>query len=305
MFTSVAVIIPALNAAKRIGRLLTAIQSQTLHSSEVLVIDSNSVDDTAAIARGMGARVLPLGSAKFNHGGTRQWGLEQTKADIVIYLTDDAFPADDSAFHNLCAALNAAPDGGMAFGRQLPSDCATLFARHHRDFNYPDISRSARRADIGALGMKAFFASDSFAAYRREALRAVGGFPTDTIFGEDAHVAARMILGGYAVIYAADARVVHSHNYNLPQEFRRYFDAGVFHARNPWLKQTFGGPSSEGMRFVRSELCYLRGNGTARLIPRALLATALKYMGYRAGTCEAFIPVGLKRKLSMYRGYWS
>jgi rhamnosyltransferase len=302
---NIAVIIPALNAAGRIPRMMAAIQAQTLRPSDVLVIDSNSTDGTGALARDLGARVLPLGDAKFNHGGTRQWAFDQTTADIVIFLTDDAFPADDRAFENLCRALDDVPDGGMAYGRQLPSPDATLLASHHRGFNYPGDSRGMRRADIPLVGMKAFFASDSFAAYRRVALQAVGGFPADTIFGEDAHVAARMILAGYAVVYAADAGVVHSHNYTLAQEFRRYFDAGVFHARNPWLKREFGGPSGEGMRFVKSETGYLWRHGAARLIPYAILATALKYMGYRAGKLEARLPLALKRRLGMYRGYWA
>jgi rhamnosyltransferase len=305
MFVNVAVIIPTLNASQRIPHMMAAIQAQTLRPSEVLIIDSNSTDDTAAVAIRLGARVVPLGSAKFNHGGTRQWALEQTQADIVIFLTDDAFPADNMAFANLCRALDSVADSGMAYGRQLPSPNATLFASHHRGFNYPATTRVMRRADIAQAGMKTFFASDSFAVYRRKTLLAIGGFPGDTIFGEDAHVAARMILAGHAVVYAADARVSHSHNYTLTEEFRRYFDAGVFHARNPWLQREFGGPSSEGIRFVKSEIEYLWRHGAAQLIPYAFLATVLKYLGYRIGKLEARVPAALKRRLSMYRGYWA
>ena len=301
----VAVIIPTLNAAKRLPKMLALIQGQTLQPKEVLVVDSNSTDGTAEIANQFGIRVLPLGGAQFNHGATRQWALEQTTSEIVVYLTDDAFPADKFAIENLCVALERVKDAGMAYGRQLPSPGATMLARHHREFNYPDKSCVNRKENIPELGMKVFFASNSFAAYRRSVLLAVGGFPRDTIFGEDAHVAARMILAGYAVVYAGNAAVLHSHNYSLGQEFRRYFDAGVFHARNPWLKRSFGGPSSEGLRFVKSEFLFLFRNRNARLIPHAVLATMMKYLGFRVGKMEHYLPDSVKRRIGLYRDYWA
>jgi rhamnosyltransferase len=302
---NVAVIIPTLNAAARLPKMMAAIGVQTLKPSEVLVVDSNSRDGTAAVADRLGARVLSLGGAKFNHGTTRQWALEQTTAEIVIFLTDDAFPESRFSFGNICTALMQVPDAGMAYGRQLPSPNATLFARHHRNFNYPDTSSVNRKDSVPKLGMKTFFASNSFAAYKRSSLLAIGGFPSNAIFGEDAFVAARMILAGQAVVYAGNATVLHSHNYTLSQEFRRYFDVGVFHARNSWLKKNFGGPSGEGIRFVKSEIAFLCDNGGAHLMPQAVLATLMKYIGYRTGLLERHLPVFVKRRIGMYRGYWA
>jgi len=51
--------------------------------------------------------------------------------------------------------------------------------------------------------------------------------------------------------------VFHSHDYSFLDEFKRYFDIGVFHTNTSWLQQTFGGASGEGLRFVISEMRYL------------------------------------------------
>jgi rhamnosyltransferase len=59
------------------------------------------------------------------------------------------------------------------------------------------------------LGIKSIFISNSFAAYRRSALLAVGGFRKDVIFGEDTVTAARLLLSGYQVAYSAQACVYH------------------------------------------------------------------------------------------------
>ena len=79
------------------------------------------------------------------------------------------------------------------------------------------------------------FISNSFAAYRVSVLKEVGGFPDDVIFGEDMFVATKMLKAGYKIAYAAGACVYHSHDYSLWQEMKRYFDMGVFHAREPWI----------------------------------------------------------------------
>ena len=112
-------------------------------------------------------------------------------------------------------------------------------------------------ADAAELGIKAAFMSNSFAAYRREALMAVGGFPKHVIFAEDMYVAAKMLMAGWKVVYEGSACCRHSHNYTIIEEFRRYFDMGVFHAREPWIRENFGGAGGEGLRYVKSELKYL------------------------------------------------
>ena len=60
----------------------------------------------------------------------------------------------------------------------------------------------------------------------------MGGFVTKTIFNEDMICAGTMIQKGYSVVYAADARVYHSHNYSCREQFRRNFDNGVSQAQH-------------------------------------------------------------------------
>ncbi|HQS03619.1 MAG TPA: glycosyltransferase, partial [Halothiobacillus sp.] len=223
-------------------------------------------------------------------------------ADIIVFMTQDAILANAFALENLVRAFDD-PDVGVAYGRQLPHSDAKPLGSHARLFNYPSKSYVATLADRERMGIKAAFSSNSFAAYRRSALMAVGGFPRNIILGEDTFVAAKMLLAGLKVAYQADALVYHSHDYSLRQEFRRYFDIGVFHAREAWLLDAFGKPEGEGGRFVRSELFYLFKQAPW-LIPSALLRTGLKYLGYRLGRAERGLPLGLKRLFSMHRGFW-
>jgi rhamnosyltransferase len=299
-----ALIIPTRNAGAHLDRLLPALAAQTLKPAQMLVVDSGSSDHTAARLREFGAQVEVIDPATFNHGGTRRWASQQVDADVLIYLTQDAIPASPECFANLLAEITSESDIGVAYGRQLPHPGAGVLAAQARRFNYPAQSRSKRLSDAAELGIKTCFSSDSFSAYRLQALNAVGGFPADVIGSEDAYVAARLLQGGYAVRYAASAEVYHSHDYRLLEEFRRYFDIGVFYGREAWIRQAFGGAGGEGKRFVLAEIQALREAGALYRVPEVLVRSALKLLGYRLGHLEQHLPVACKRRISMFPGYW-
>lgn len=296
-------VIPSRNAGSGWEAVLESLEEQTCSPKLRCLVDSGSNDATVALARIYGFTVEVIDPAQFNHGGTRQLMVDRHCNDgLVVFLTQDAHLASPDALCELLSAFNDSSVGAV-YGRQLPRLGAGPIEAHARLFNYPDKSYVATLADRERMGIKAAFSSNSFAAYRRSALMAVGGFPRNIILGEDTFVAAKMLLAGLKVAYQADALVYHSHDYSLRQEFRRYFDIGVFHAREAWLLDAFGKPEGEGGRFVRSELFYLFKQAPW-LIPSALLRTGLKYLGYRLGRAERGLPLGLKRLLSMHRGFW-
>lgn len=300
----VALIVPTLNAGPDWHRWLEAYQSQTFKPQHVLVIDSASTDDTASLSAQAGFRVHTIERSEFDHGGTRQLGADLLpEADLLIYMTQDAILARPDALERLVIAFDD-PAVGVAYGRQLPHLDAGPIGAHARLFSYPDRSEVRSKQDISTRGFRAAFNSDSFACYRRDALAQMGGFPTNIIFGEDSFIAAKMLLTDWKVAYVAEAQVYHSHDYSLEQEFRRYFDIGVFHARAHWMLEAFGGAEGEGLKFLRSEIGYLAQKAPQK-IPSALLRTALKYTAYRLGRLEARLPDSLKEHLAMNRRFFA
>jgi rhamnosyltransferase len=299
----VALIIPTHNAARNWTALYDGIRRQQIAPQQVLIIDSSSSDGTERLARDGGFRLVKIDQRDFDHGGTRQLAAQYfPEADILLYLTQDAIPSNADAFCNILAAFKD-PWIGAAYGRQLPRPGAGPLEAHARHFNYPAISAIRTPESRKTLGFKAVFASNSFAAYRRTALEQVGGFPSGSIFAEDSIVFARLQLAGWKTAYVADAAVIHSHGYTLREEFSRYFDIGVFHARESWIEREFRTPYGEGRRFVLSEIRYLLPKN-AHLIPWAALRTLAKVLGYRSGRKEAHLPLAVKRALSMHKNFW-
>lgn len=301
--TGLSVVIPTLNAEPHLDALFPALARQGLPHDRYLIIDSQSTDGTQEAFRAFGATVVEIDRRTFNHGGTRQRAVEmRPDAEIIVMMTQDAIPQGNDTIARLVDAF-ADPGVGMAYGRQLPRTVARGIERHARLTNYPARSEVRALADRAHSGVKTVFCSDSFAAYRRTALDQAGGFPEDAFFAEDQLVAGRMLLDGWQLAYRGDAEVIHSHGYTLAEEFRRYFDIGVFHGRNRWLINTYGAAEGEGMRFVRSELAYLVRHDPI-LLPSAITRTFAKYAGYKMGMRETRLSNAWKRRLSMQPFYW-
>lgn len=293
----VSVVIPTYNAGDLWKENIEALQSQTIDCHK-LIIDSSSKDGTDELAREADFNVQMIKKEMFDHGGTRQLALDHTgDSDIIVFLTQDALLADDSSIEQLVEAFND-ESVAISYGRQLPKKNALPIEAHARLSNYPDQSHVYAYEDKEKVGLKVAFNSNSFSAYRVSALRDIDGFQSGVIFGEDMLAAAQVLKKGYKVAYQHDACVYHSHSYTLFQEFKRYFDMGVFHAREPWIHQEFGHAENAGKKFIWSELNYLMKNASYR-IPEALLRTVLKYAGFRLGSMEAYLPHKLSQLCSM------
>lgn len=278
-------IIPTLNAGAQFRTLLEQLAAQTLPTQK-LIVDSESTDGTAELAKNFGVEVLTIPRSTFNHGATRQFALEHLQKkfplDVIIFITQDVLLHDNESLATLVKIFGEDKSVGLSYGRQLPHKNATNEAKILRAFNYPPESQLRSLADKKVFGIKTAFASNSFAAYRIEALQSVGGFPSNVPLSEDMYVAAKMLLRGLKIYYAASAQVYHSHNYTAAQEFRRYVQIGKFHAQEPWIRETFGSAEGAGKKFVLMKLAALAKKNPLDCIG-AIFRDAAKFFGYRIG----------------------
>ena len=301
----VAILIPTLNAGNQWQPFIEAVNQQSLIPAKKIIIDSGSSDNTAVLAREAGFKVVSIDKKDFRHGATRQQLVELAgDCDICVFLTQDAILASADSVKNLVDIFTTDDKITLAYGRQLAHKGAKTLETHARLFNYPDRSYVRTLSDKEQYGFKTIFCSDSFAAYRTSSLKEVCGFPPDTIMGEDTIVAARMLGAGYKIAYVAEATVYHSHSYSLKEEFKRYFDTGVFHTQNETLRQTFGKADGEGFRFVKSELSYVLKNELSLLLSLPF-TTMAKWFGYKLGTKYKLLGKSAVKAMSMHKSYWT
>lgn len=299
----ISIIIPTYNAQNYLPVLLEKIKNQSKKEYELIIIDSSSKDKTVEIAKQYTDNVIVIPQSEFDHGGTRAKAAQIAKGEIIVFLTQDALPYDKYAIEKIIKVFED-EKVGAAYGRQLNYEDTNLFGKHLREFNYQDNSYIRDKNDISKYGIKTAFLSDSFACYRKSALESIGWFKSDLILGEDTYAGAKMILSGYKLAYVAQAKVYHSHSYTILQEFKRYFDIGVFHECESWILESFGKAEGEGMKYIKSEVQYLLNHGAWYLLPEWFIRNGMKYLGYKLGQKYEKLPLWMIKKFSMHHRWW-
>ncbi|MCD8347079.1 MAG: glycosyltransferase [Lachnospiraceae bacterium] len=247
--------------------------------------------------------LMHIRKEEFDHGGTRHMAASMLQGDGILFLTQDALPADGCLIEHLRAPF-ADPRVGAAYARQLPrQDCKEL-ERYSRSFNYPPQSRMKTEEDLRTMGIKAFFCSNVCAMYRRSTYEALGGFERHTIFNEDMIFAGKMMQSGMAIAYCADAEVVHSHNYSGIQQFHRNFDLGVSQAEHPEIFSCVHS-ESEGVRLIEKSAKHLIRKRMPWLIFSLIWQSGCKYLGYCLGKNYRRLPDAMVRRFSMNKNYWN
>ena len=277
----ISLIIPTFNASSHIEDLLSMLCAQDTKPWEIIIVDSSSEDTTVEIARRFGARIMVIPRHAFNHGKTRNMAAMEAKGDILVFMTQDAFPDQNTLLSTLTAPLHI-HDIAASYGRHLPGTNASPLEIFARRFNYPDSPMTKSLNDIQKYGIKTFFFSNACSAIKRDLFLSAGMFREGVRANEDMLMAARLILSGYRVAYVPEATVIHSHNYSLLQQFRRYFNIGSSLKNNAWVLE-YARPEGEGLRFIRGQLGYVVKHHGYLWIPYIFLESLAKYTGYRAG----------------------
>ncbi len=312
------VIIPVYKPDKKFDKLFAALLSQSVRPDNVILLNTETADNTCvqlarrleritrkqrAYIRGkINVNIVSVLKEDFDHGGTRRMGVSRSDADYFVMMTQDAVPADDYLLERL---LRAVKDEGcaIAYARQCAPLAASMVEQYTRLFNYPTQSCKKTKEDLPALGIKTWFCSDVCAAYKRAAYDQAGGFAKHAIFNEDMLIASKLIEMGYSISYVAEARVIHSHNYTLSEQFKRNFDLGVSHAQN---REVFSSVPAmgEGIRLVKGTFQYLLGQKMYLDLLDLAFQSGAKFLGFWLGKHYAFLPKELLRICTTNIGYF-
>ncbi len=302
------IIIPVYKPDQKFLALVDKLEHQTVAVNKIIIMNTERqyfdrlVKGTSFFEKYQNVCVINLKKEDFDHGLTRRQGVEQSDAQVFVMMTMDAMPVDGDLVEKLTAPLEKG-DVAVSYGRQMAGKNSGEIERYTRKFNYPGKGCEKSAKDVEKLGIKAFFCSNVCAAYRRDIYDRLGGFVSRTIFNEDMIYAAGAIKAGYKIVYAADAKVVHCHNYTYRQQFRRNFDLGVSQADHP---EVFAAVSSEGegAALIRKTTVHLWKSGKKRLIPGLYISSCFKYAGYMLGKHYKGLPKCLVLKCTMSEEYW-
>lgn len=227
----VSIVLPTRNGAATLPALLDVISRQRIDFPfEIIAVDSASSDGTADLLRGRADRLISISADAFDHGLTRNLGIEQAGGELIVLLVQDALPASDTWLARLTAPLIADEGLAGAFARQLPRPDAPALTRHYLAgwVASSDVARTiavANGAELGALDPMAQLdrcAFDNVCSCIRRSIWRQHPFRR-TAIAEDIEWAKEVLLAGHRLAYAPAAMVIHSHDRSARYEFTRTY----------------------------------------------------------------------------------
>jgi len=230
------IVIPTYNAGPLLETVLDAIATQqTPWDFQCVIIDSGSRDETLEICKQFTDRISALDLYKipkgdFQHGYTRNIGVDLSHSEYVAFITQDAIPANDKWLYNLVNALISSPNAAGAFGRHIAHDGSNAFItqelkNHFNGFDQLPVVMSITtdrqlviNDDSGWRKILHFY-SDNNSCLRKSVWKSL---PLPCVpYGEDQLWADMLIRNGYEKLYVKDAVVKHSHDYDRYETFDR------------------------------------------------------------------------------------
>lgn len=305
---TVDVIIPAYKPQKRLLKLIEDLDKQTYPINQIIIMNTeekywNTFLYGEKILNGRdNILVKHISKMEFDHGATRQKAVERSDAEYFICMTDDAMPANEHLVEELLTPL-LEKKAEFSYARQLPNEDCGVIETFTRGFNYPPESYVKDASDLERLQIKTYFFSNVCAAYTRSLFDELGGFIDNAIFNEDMIFAAKAIQAGYRIAYAAQAQVYHSHNYGCRMQFRRNFDLGVSQAMHPEVFENVSS-TGEGMKLVKLTIQHLKEQKKRRLIPKLVITSGCKYVGFKLGHSYQKLPQSMVMKCTLNREFW-
>lgn len=231
------VFIPVYNGENdHLEETLTALyQQETDFDWDVLITDSGSKDRSVEVIQSFAKKygnlkLLEIDKADYSHGGTRQMAAEISQGEIMVYLSQDAVPANPQWLAEMVAPFALNDKIVAVLGRQEPrqicfpamkydikavfdeqgtNDAMTLWTRTNPD-------------QVGHYTKESFYSDVCSAAPREFLVNTIGYRPVK--YSEDYEYGKDVLDAGYIKVYNGKAVVEHSNDVLLSEYKKRIFD---------------------------------------------------------------------------------
>lgn len=213
----VSILIPTLSGGEDLARCLDAIRDQqTGLATEIVCVDSGSPTADLEVMERHGARIVRIDKKRFNHGLTRDLAARHSRGRMLVFLNQDAVPADEHWLGHLTESLSdgadmvAAVQGGI---REVPDANERFYWESCGDRFY-FTRETVRWMEAYGIGFSTVNCAIPREVWRRHPF---GWAP----IMEDKKWQREVTGMGYEIVDRPNAAVFHTHDYNLRSLVRR------------------------------------------------------------------------------------
>ena len=221
---SVSVVIPVKDRAEELGRCLESLKRIRYppEKLELLVVDDGSRDESAEVARSMGASVIPSGGEGRGPAAARNRGAAAARGDVLAFIDSDCAASeewlDELAGHFEDADVAAV--GGRVDGMHASSG----LDRYEAEMSSLSLGPLARS---GQHGKDTFYLPSCNLLVRRQDFLDAGGFREGMHVAEDVDLSWRLRDRGRKIVYTPRGAIVHEHRNRVKAFLRRRFQYGT------------------------------------------------------------------------------
>lgn len=237
----ISVICPLYNAENYIEDLYLHIQKQKdVCIAEIKFILTESSDNTEDKLKKLKCNYKKISKQEFSHSLVRENAAFEAEGEILVFITQDIKIVDEYWLYYLTKDIIEGKCEA-AYSRQIGYENHKV-ERYTREINYPREKRIVSKADVDKLGLMTFFFSDASSAISKEIFVKLNGYDNKKLpTNEDMYFAYKLIMNGYRIEYAADSKIIHSHDLSFRETMKRYSDIGRFFDENQYLKEYSAG----------------------------------------------------------------
>lgn len=237
----ISVICPLYNAENYIEDLYFSIKKQKdVCIEEIKFILTESSDNTEDKLKNLQCNYKKISKQEFSHSLVRERAAFEAKGEILVFITQDIKIVDEYWLYHLTKDIITGKCEA-AFSRQIGYEEHKV-ERYTREINYPAEKRIVSKDDIDRLGLMTFFFSDASSSISKEIFVKLKGYDNKNLpTNEDMYFAYKLIMNGYRIEYAADSKIIHSHDLSFKETLKRYGDIGKFFDENKYLTEYSAG----------------------------------------------------------------
>ena len=314
------VIIPVCHGDKKLFKVLEGLAGQTVLPQKVVLLNVETgweEDSCEELQKNIykyfgkhklfGHRlplpleIVPVKEKNYDEGATRNIGVKHTDSPFLLFMKQDAIPADSQLLEELLWSLENG--AGVAWARHITGPSAGVLKTYIGMYDYPSKSYVRTEEDSKTYGVRAFRISNACAMYRRDVFEEQHGFEDGIIAGEGNLFGARLLKSGGKIAYCAEAKVYYSENSNWMAQLRRKFDEGVAHACYPQFFRA-GSEEKAGWHYGKAVLSYLVNQKYYMEIADFSGENIYKAVGYFLGKHYRWLKKSWILRLTNNHAYW-
>jgi len=208
----VSIVIRAYNEAEHLPSLFHGLKQQTIQPDEIILVNSESSDNTVDIAREHNCKILTIQKQDFTFGRSLNLGCKNANGDIIVICSAHCFPERRDWIEQLIAPFNLKKSIGMTYGKQRGLEQSNFSEKQLFYQLFPTIYPNKLE----------FFSNNANSAILKKVFEEVEF--DETLTGcEDIDFSKKIAKLNYETLYCPKATILHFHNETFEQIINRHY----------------------------------------------------------------------------------